>query len=50
VNHPSFFNFGLGMIKSFSDDLEDINNWAILDYDSLVYSYMGIDKEANREK
>ena len=46
-NHPSFFDFGLGMIKSFSDDLEDINNWAILDYDSLVYFYMGIDKNAN---
>ena len=49
MNHPSFFNFGLGMIKSFSDDLEDINNCAILDYYSLVYSYMGIDKEANNQ-
>jgi hypothetical protein len=26
------------------DDLEDINDRAILDYDSLVYSYMGIDR------
>jgi hypothetical protein len=27
----------------FLDDLEDLNDRAILDYDSLVYSYMGID-------
>lgn len=37
------------MIKSFSDNLEDINDRAILDYDSLVYSYMGIDKNANNQ-
>ena len=34
----------------FSDDLEDINDRAIMDYDSLIYSYMGIDKNANREE
>ena len=49
MNHPSFFDFGLGMIKSFSDDLEDINDRAILVYDSLVYSYMEIDNEANKQ-
>jgi hypothetical protein len=27
----------------FLDDLEDLNDRTILDYDSLVYSYMGID-------
>ncbi len=34
----------------FSDDLEDLNDRAILHYDSLVYFYMGIDNEANREE
>ena len=38
-----------GLDDYFSDDLEDINDRAIIDYDSLVYSYMGIDKNANRE-
>lgn len=38
-----------GLDDYFLDDLEELNDRAIIDYDSLVYSYMGIDKNANRE-
>jgi hypothetical protein len=38
-----------GLDDYFLDDLEELNDRAIIDYDSLVYSYMGLDKNANRE-